>query len=130
MKLISRQVRGAMTQELTGLQFYNQRKSGEEEKNFFVFLSKHNASIIYSSSRLGRGVFFSLYGQARSVDDCFLCVQITCPRIMNLLSSLGRTWVSCHHCFIVLGMSLASVAWFCCSACLFAFVVKQTCFLE
>ena len=71
MKLISSRVRGAMTQELTGLQFYNQRKSGEEEKNFFVFLSKHHASIICSSLRLGRGVFLSLCGQARSVDDIF-----------------------------------------------------------
>ena len=33
----------------------------------------------------------------------FLCVQRVCPGIINLLSSLGRMWVLCHHCFIVLG---------------------------
>ena len=38
MRLTSGQVRNATPQELTGLQFYNQRKSGEWEKNFFVFL--------------------------------------------------------------------------------------------
>ena len=117
-------------ENLVGYSFVIKGQVGRGRRASLSFLSGHHISIISSSSRLGRGVFFSLYGQARSVDDCFLCVQITCPRIMNLLSSLGRTWVSCHHCFIVLGMSLASVAWFCCSACLFAFVVKQTCFLE
>ena len=42
--------------------------------------------------------------------------------IMNLLSSLGRMWVSWHHCFIVLGyvlcfccmvLLLSKLAWFC-----------------
>ena len=31
---------GAAPQELTGLQFYNRRKSAEGEKDFFVFLEK------------------------------------------------------------------------------------------
>ena len=44
------------------------------------------------------------------------------PGIMNLLNSLGRMWVSCHHCFIVLGyvlcfccmvLLLSKLAWFC-----------------
>ena len=34
----SRQVRNAVPQELAGLQFYNQKESAQEEKNFFVFL--------------------------------------------------------------------------------------------
>ena len=42
--------------------------------------------------------------------------------IINLVSSLGRMWVSCHHCFIVLGyvlcfyymvLLLRKPAWFC-----------------
>ena len=44
------------------------------------------------------------------------------PGIINLLSSLGRLWVSCHHCFIVWGhvscfccmvLLLSKPAWFC-----------------
>ena len=111
MKLISRRVRGAMTQELTGLQFYNQRKSGEEE-NFFVFLSKHHASIVCSSSRLGRGVFLSLCGQARSVDGCFLCVQITCPRNHELPELTGQDTGFTSPLFYFGGHVSCSVAWF------------------
>ena len=33
--------------------------------------------------------------------------------IINLLSSVGRMWVSCQHCFIAGGMFHASVTWFC-----------------
>ena len=42
----------------------------------------------------------SLHGQVGPQIIAFLCVQRACR---NLLSSLGRLWVSCHHCFIVLG---------------------------
>ena len=38
MRFTRRLVRNVMPQEFTELQFYNQRKSGEGEKNFFVFL--------------------------------------------------------------------------------------------
>ena len=89
----------ATTQEFTGLQFYNQRKNGEAEKIFF-FLSRCHASIISSSCWLGRGVFLSLHGQATSINYCFLCVQRACP---NLLSSLGRIWVSCHPLLVFFG---------------------------
>ena len=59
---------GASLWELSGLQFYNQRKSGEGGKtSFFFILSRHHASIISSSFRSGRGVFLSLYSQARTV---------------------------------------------------------------
>ena len=100
----------ATTQELTGLQFYNQRKSGEAEKTFF-FVSRCHASIISSSCWLGRGVFLSLHGQATSINYCFLCVQRACP---NLLSSLSWKRVSCHHCYIVWGHVLCFCARFCC----------------
>ena len=76
-----------MLQELTGLQFYNQRTSGEGGRSSLPFLSRRHVSIISSSSRLGRGVFLSLQDQARSTNYCFLCVQRAYP---NLLSSLGR----------------------------------------
>ena len=46
------------------LQFYNQKR---EEKTTFLFLSRHQASIISSFSMLGRGVLLSLQGQTRTV---------------------------------------------------------------
>ena len=100
------------------------------------FLSRHYAFINSSSSRLGRGVFLSLHGQARTVKIITgLCTMSTFPYIIvfyvcreyvlgiiDLLSSLGRMWVSCHHCFTVLGhvscfcrmvLLLGKPAWFC-----------------
>ena len=38
--------------EFTGLQFYNQRKSGEREKTSLSSLSRHHVSVISSSSRV------------------------------------------------------------------------------
>ena len=58
-------------QELTGLQFYNQSKSGRGRRAFLSFLSRCHASIIRSSFRLGRRVFLSLCGQVRSTNCCF-----------------------------------------------------------
>ena len=58
---------GVMPQELSGLQFYNQRKSVEGNKTTSSFLSRQHASIISSSSKLHGGVFFSLRGQTRTV---------------------------------------------------------------
>ena len=48
--------------------------------------------------------------------------------IINLLSSMGRIWVSCHHRFIVGGggMSCASVAWWVFFV-FFFFFAKQAC---
>ena len=34
---------------------------------FLAFLSRHQASIISYFPRLGRGIFLSLYGQARTI---------------------------------------------------------------
>ena len=53
--------------------------------------------------------------------DFYLCREHILG-IINVLSSLGRTWVSCHHSFIVLGhvscdfwmvLLLDKSAWFC-----------------
>ena len=51
--------------------------------------------------------------------------------VINLLSLLGRMWVSCHHCFFLGGACFALLlhgfiskpAWF------YGFVIKQNCFL-
>ena len=58
---------GVMPQELSGIQFYNQRKSVAGNKTTSSFLSTHHAFIISSSSKLPGGVFFSLCGQTRTV---------------------------------------------------------------
>ena len=52
---------GSATQELSGLQFYNQRKPGEGEKS--LFLSRCYASISGPSSGLSRAFFLSLHSQ-------------------------------------------------------------------
>ena len=90
-------------------------KVGRGRRPSLSFLSRHHASVISSSSRLTRGVLLSLHGEVRSTDYCFLCVQRVYP---NLLSSLGKVWVSFYHCFIVLGLVLC-----------FCSVVKQACFV-
>ena len=82
--------------EFTALQFYNRKMRGRRPS--LSFLNRHHASIISSSSGLSMGVFLSLRGQGRSKNYCVLWIQRACP---NLLSSLGRMWVSCHHCFTV-----------------------------
>ena len=111
MKLISRQVRGAMTQELTGLQFYNQRKSGEEEKNFFVFLSKHNASIIYSSSRLGRAVLCP-YVVKLGLQTVVFCVSIEhVLGTIKLLSSLAGCGSHATSVLLFWGITHSCAAW-------------------
>ena len=96
------------------------------------FLSRRRASNISSSSKLGWGVFLSLHGQARTVMaqwkiisgfsimriftlKCHFSIIFHLCRehirgVINLLSSLGRMWVSWHHCFVVLG----HVSCFCC----------------
>ena len=55
--------------ELSGLQFYNQRKSAEGEKHLLPhpWVDGRQVSVISSSSRLGRRVLFSLHCQARTV---------------------------------------------------------------
>ena len=104
-----------MPQGLTGLQFYNQRKRGEGTKKSLSSLSKRHAPIISSSFRLGRGVFLSLHGRAGSTDCCFFMWRRARP---DLVSSLGRMWVSRHK-FYSLGACLVLL--------LPAFAAKQVC---
>ena len=93
-------------ENLVGHIFIIKGREGRGRGPSLSFSIRCHVSIISFPSRLGRGVFLSLHGQARST-DCFLCVQRVCP---NLLSSLRRTRVSCYHCFFVWG----PVSYFCC----------------
>ena len=78
----------------TGLQFHHQRKSGEGRRPPLSFLSRRHASIIGSASRLSRGVFLSLHGQARSTNYQFSCVERARPRAHELTELPGRKWAS------------------------------------
>ena len=132
-------------ENLVGYSFMIKKKVGRGKRPLYSsFLTRHHASIISSSSRLGWTVFLSLHGQARTVmalwknyfrsqySEGLSLWHVTFPQIIvfsvcrehilgviNLLSSLGRMWVSCHHCFIVWG----HVSCFCCMG----FVAKQAC---
>ena len=122
---------GTMPWELTGLQFHNQRKMGRGRKTSLSFLSRHHASIISFSFSFSKGVSLTLHGQARSINYCFFIVcRERVLGIINLLTSLGRIWISCHHWFIV----WRHVSCFCLMVLLLSkpscFVVKQTVFLE
>ena len=135
--LTSGWARGCLPKNLVGSCFIIKGKVGRGRRPPpSSFLSRRHASIISSTSRLGRGVFLSLHGQARTVKIILgLCMMSTFPKIIvfyvcrehvlgviNLPSSLGRMWVSCHHCFIVLGhvsnfcrmvLLPGKPAWFC-----------------
>ena len=102
-------------ENLVGHIFMIKGREGRGRGPSLSFLIRCHVSIISFSSRLGRGVFLPLHGQARST-DYFLCVQRACP---NLLSSLRRMWVSYHHCFFCLGECLILL--------LHAFVAMHTC---
>ena len=125
----------AMSWVLSGLQFYNQKKSEEGEKTAFFLILKWTSCFIISFSSIRRGVFLSLHGQARTImalwknyfrskyNELFHSEILPFHKllyfyvwrehalaIINLPSALGRVWVSWHHCFIV----LAHVWCFCC----------------
>ena len=60
--------KGVPCWELRGLQFYNQRRSGEGRgPPSSSFLSRRQASIIRPSSPSGRGLLFSLHGQTQTL---------------------------------------------------------------
>ena len=52
-----------------------------------------------------------------------VCVEKNALGIINLLSSLGRMWVSFHYRLLFGGMAHASAAWFCFQASLLSWVV-------
>ena len=102
---------------LLGYNFIIKGKVGRGRRTSLSFLSRCHASII-SSSRLSRGVFLSLMVKLGPQVIVFPGCREHVLGIINLVSSLGRMWVSCHHCFIACSMSVASIAWFCYQACL------------
>ena len=97
---------GAAPCVLSGLYFYNQRTGERGRRPSLSFLNRRHASVISFSSRLGRGIFLSLHGQARSTNYCFHACREHVLGIINLLSSLSRMWGLHHHCFIVWGARL------------------------
>ena len=142
-----------MPQELSGLQFYNQRKSGEGKRPSSS-LSMNRLPPLGPPLSHGKG-----WGGAREHSflvpmwpswDChdtmekyfitsafhfemshfhkflFLMSAESMSRVIKLLSPLGRMRASCRHCFVVWGTSCASVVRFSCSASPLGFVVKQT----
>ena len=127
MRFTSRWMSKPCSQNLRGYNFTIKGKVERGRTTSLSFLHRRHVSIISFSPRLNKGVFLSLYGQASSTNNCFLCVQRAHP---NLLGSMGRMWVSCHHSFTVGRMSCAFVIWFCCKARLLGFAVKQNCILE
>lgn len=145
--------RGYCPENLEGYHFIIRGESEEGERPLSSsFLSRHRASIISSSSKLGWGFsclymvkpevswhsgriisgfsMMRIFTLKMSLFHNFLSVQRAYPRVINSLSSLGRMWSRGHHCFVVLG----HVSRFCCTIFLLlhacCFMVKQTCFFE
>ena len=104
-----------------GYSFITERKVRSGRRPPLSFLSRRQASIISSSSRLGKGVFLSLHGKAKFTNYCHLCVQRACPRDHSLAEltgqgvgltpplfyCLGQGW---YFCMVLL---LSKPAWFC-----------------
>ena len=69
MSLTSGQARNAAPWELTGLQLYNQRESGEGEKSSLLFLQRTftSPSSVPPPERAAKLTCPSLHGQARNV---------------------------------------------------------------
>ena len=121
---------GAAPCVLSGLYFYNQRTGERGRRPSLSFLNRRHASIISSSSRLGREVSCSCLVQLGSQIIVFYVCGEHVLGTIKPLSSLGRMSVSYHHCFIF----WEHVLWFhrmvLLVSKLLGFVVKQTHFLE
>ena len=91
----------------------------EQRRRPLSFLSRHHASIISSSSRLGREISLFLHGQARSTNYCFFNVCREC-----VLGSL-TCWAHGQH------VGLIPPMFYCFGAYLMllshGFVAKQAC---
>ena len=90
------------------------------------FLSRCHAYIINSSSRCGAGDFFVPTWSSQNCKTYFKSVyneHLSILGIINLLSSLGRMWVSCPH----------ETMFYCFEVCLVlllcSFVAKQACLI-
>ena len=115
MRFTSRWMSKPCSQNLRGYNFTIKGKVERGRTTSLSFLHRRHVSIISFSPRLNKGVFLSLYGQASSTNNCFLCVQRAHP---NLLGSMGRMWVSCTI-VLLLGACLVLLS--------YGFVAKQDC---
>ena len=102
-------------ENLLGYSYIIKGKMQRGRRVSLSFLTRCHASIINSFSRLSRGVFLSLLGQASSTNYCCMCVQRACCRESL---TFWAHWAVCgsHATIISLfwGTSRASAAWFCC----------------
>ena len=64
----------SLPENLQGYSFIVKGKVGKGKRTL-SFLSRPDAAIIKSSSRLSRGAFLSVHGQAKSTNCCLLYVQ-------------------------------------------------------
>ena len=105
-------------ENLLGYSFIIKGKVGRERIPL-SFLSGCHAFIVDFSSGLDSEFFCPYMVRIGPQIIVFLYVQRACP---DLLGSLGRIWVSCHDCSIVLEhascfrcmvLSLSKPVWFC-----------------
>ena len=123
-RLTSQWVSGVLCAEnLLGYRHIIKGKVSRGRRTSLAFLTRCHASIISFSSRIEQG---SLLVPTWSSYVHRLLVFHVCREhvlgIINLLTSMCRTWVSFHHCFIVWGhaacfccmvLLLSEPAWFC-----------------
>ena len=103
-----------------GYSFIIKGKVGRGRRPPLPFLSRRRASIISSSSRLGKGVFLSLHGQAKLTKHCPSCVQRARPRDRSLTELSGQGVGLMPHTVVLLsGAALVLL--------LPGFVAKQAC---
>ena len=109
-------------ENLLGYSFIIKGKVGRGRRPSLSFLNRRRIFIIGSSSRLSREVLLSLLVKLGLQMIVFWMCREHVLGIINLLSSLGRIWFSCHHCFTVWGhvlcfccmvLLLGKPAWFC-----------------
>ena len=106
-------------ENLVGYSLIIKRKVGRGRTPLMFFWSKPHVSNISCSSRLGRGVFLSLQGQARFTNYGFLCVQRAYPRDHELTELTGQDVGLMAPLFYCFGVRLVLL--------LHGFVVKQAC---
>ena len=106
-------------ENLLGYSFVIKGKVGRGRRTSVSFLSRRHASIISSTSKLSKGVFLSLHGQARFTNYGFLCVQRAYPRDHELTELTGQDVGLMAPLFYCFGVRLVLL--------LHGFVVKQAC---
>ena len=78
-KFTGGRVRNACSENWCRYSFIIKGKVGRGRRPSLSFLSRCHASIISSSSRLSKGFFLPLHGQARCTNYCFYVCREQCP---------------------------------------------------